>query len=331
MALAALIHLPETLKAAIASSAAPCAISSSSDESRIDYEVKLPLELINKIKNYTIDPGVSNLLRTSFIAQDHDNRLFSILTATITPDGKHIITSDRNHYIKIWDAATITLNHTIIDQENNTFCNELAISKNSKTIAKRSGADNIKIWNIESGQLQATIAGTNLQALTKTFTIWRFSPCERITLNQGQVLLRKNPDSSLTASTAISPDRSFILVTYCDDREVSIYPINEGLEKALKDVSITGVQLLNNIANGNTGTARHPLTPQEQIDFDALPQNIRECVRKNTSLYEATSWTSYFTQKAYSAYDFIRTHKKIIGCVAIASALGYMLSKTTKK
>jgi WD40 repeat protein len=71
------------------------------------------------------------------------------------PDNKQIAVGDRNHSIKIWNANTGKLMHTLLGHTDHI--RSLSYSSDSKQIVSASFDSIIKIWNSLTGKLIQTL------------------------------------------------------------------------------------------------------------------------------------------------------------------------------
>lgn len=175
------------------------------------------------------------------------------LTAlTISSDGRIIITGSRDGATKIWSTLSGKLIHAFWG--NNYGVNAIATSPDNKQIIIGKWDGSITLWDLLSG--------------TETYTI------------KGNFL------DSVNAIT-ISHDGNHAIVS--TNNNIEVYPATRALPELLKHISLAGVQLLNNIINGATGTIKHPFTKQQQIEFNALPEYARSGLKKKYQLHEYVS------------------------------------------
>ncbi len=148
----------------------------------------------------------------------------------ITPNGDKVITAHHDAQLKVWDAQTGKLLHTLVHtphyHEMQTGVLGCAISPDG-ALAASAGADhNVKLWDIASGQELATFEGH-----TDIVRICAFSPPDGRYLASGgddcQVLIWKlstRPKQKITMSThtddikscAVSPDGAFFVTAGAD-------------------------------------------------------------------------------------------------------------------
>ncbi|KAM3549502.1 hypothetical protein ARSEF4850_008817 [Beauveria asiatica] len=78
-------------------------------------------------------------------------------SVAVSGDGRHIASASRDEMVKIWDAATGTLQSTL--QGHSGWVNSIDFSGDGRHIASASRDETVKIWDVATGRLQSTLEG----------------------------------------------------------------------------------------------------------------------------------------------------------------------------
>ncbi|RYP84315.1 hypothetical protein DL770_005219 [Monosporascus sp. CRB-9-2] len=142
----------------------------------------------------------------------------SVRSVAFSHNSKLLASGSRDNTIKIWDAATGSLQQTL--EGHSGWVESVAFSHDSKLLASGSDDKTIKIWDAATGSLQQTLGlGTTVQIMSFADTgLYLDTEIGRIDLAAGtkriQSLLRTpHPDQAQEADYygyALSRDRSWI-------------------------------------------------------------------------------------------------------------------------
>jgi WD40 repeat protein/Mg-chelatase subunit ChlD len=88
------------------------------------------------------------------ILKGHSSRVTSVV---YSPDGNTLASGSRDNTVKLWDAETGELKHTLTGHSNDV--NAIAFSPDGKTLASASYDKTIKLWNVQTGELEHTLTG----------------------------------------------------------------------------------------------------------------------------------------------------------------------------
>jgi WD40 repeat protein len=100
--------------------------------------------------------GTGKLLRTLYGHQD------TVISVSISPDGKTLASGSGDKTIKIWEIGTGKLLRTLYGHQDTVI--SVSISPDGKTLASSSGSflgldKTIKIWDVATGNLLLTLYG----------------------------------------------------------------------------------------------------------------------------------------------------------------------------
>lgn len=100
------------------------------------------------LRLYDIASGTERSLSTGH-KSSHPGGGYGVSAVAFAPDGRTIVTGGRDNAIRVWDAASQKLRHTLTG--HNSWVETLAISPDGKTLAS-GGQDNvIRLWNLATG------------------------------------------------------------------------------------------------------------------------------------------------------------------------------------
>jgi WD40 repeat protein/Mg-chelatase subunit ChlD len=88
------------------------------------------------------------------ILKGHSSRVTSVV---YSPDGNTLASGSRDNTVKLWDAETGELKHTLTGHSNDV--NAIAFSPDGKTLASASYDKTVKLWNVQTGELEHTLTG----------------------------------------------------------------------------------------------------------------------------------------------------------------------------
>jgi RNA polymerase sigma factor (sigma-70 family) len=132
-----------------------------------------------------------------------------------SPDGKTLIVGGQNEdhtgQVQVWDARTWKLKHVL---KQDKYVNTVAVSPDGKLIAVASGGEMNQIWNIEKGDLVASLKGNRHGQRTVAFsadskTVAAGGPDDKIRLwnvQTGELNEILSGHSAEVYSIAFSPD-----------------------------------------------------------------------------------------------------------------------------
>jgi WD40 repeat protein len=80
-----------------------------------------------------------------------------ILSVAFSRDGKHIASGSWDKTVRVWNAATGTLEHTLSGHDN--WVSSVAFSTDGKHIASGSLDQTVRVWNAATGTLEHTLSG----------------------------------------------------------------------------------------------------------------------------------------------------------------------------
>jgi len=132
---------------------------------RLQWEDALPTETLTASLEQRCAEGVTPWLRmrapiqgSSALLRTFSGHTDAVSDCVFSPDGALIITGAygiRDHTIKVWDAQTGRVCHTLEGAHNSGF--GLRISPDGKTIAATSDDYTLALWDIETGRRRITL------------------------------------------------------------------------------------------------------------------------------------------------------------------------------
>lgn len=170
-----------------------------------------------------------------------------IWAARFSPDGKHILTASSDRGIRLWDAATLTLNAILWGHTDEIWC--AAYSPNGKLIATGGKDQTIKLWTDEpvlkaellphtafarpfftsDGKRLVTIVNTETQPRS---VLWNVAQHTQIGVMQGY-------------AAGFSSDGKYLVRLASDGRALEWWsPDTQKLEKTIPLAPASGVALL---------------------------------------------------------------------------------------
>ncbi|KAF3889031.1 MULTISPECIES: serine/threonine-protein kinase [Nostocales] len=168
----------------------------------------------------------------------HDSFVWSV---ALSADGQTLASGSEDKTIKIWQAGTGKLLHTLKSHSENVRA--VTLSADGQTLVSGSGDNTIKIWQTRTGQLLNTLRG-HLQPVwsvtlsrdgqtlvsgseDKTIKIWN--------VRTGELLKTLNGHKSAVFSLALTPD-GLTLISSSQDKTIKIWNLQTGkLIRTLED------------------------------------------------------------------------------------------------
>jgi WD40 repeat protein len=90
------------------------------------------------------------------VLEGHNGPVYSV---AFLPDGKHIASISDDRTVRVWDAITGTLRHTLTDHDGEVY--SVAFSPDGKHIASGSLDCTVGVWDTTTGTLRHTLTGHN--------------------------------------------------------------------------------------------------------------------------------------------------------------------------
>ncbi|NER34138.1 MAG: hypothetical protein F6J93_08865 [Oscillatoria sp. SIO1A7] len=156
-----------------------------------------------------------------------------VQAATISADGKILVSGSWDNTIKIWDLATNAIANTL--NGHSLPIRQVAISPDGQTLASASDDKTVMLWDLATGSLKATLGGHGGRVYAvaisadgkiavsgsedKTIKVWD--------LATGEVLATLRGHKGQVRAIAISPDNQ-TLVSGGSDRSIAIWNLQTG-------------------------------------------------------------------------------------------------------
>lgn len=189
----------------------------------------------------TRDSGAKEVLKVMFLGGTHH---FLALQTGYSADGRFIFTINGDKQVKIWDAASGELKHSIINKERVYRASFTMDNASLLTIEQQGG---MKLWDVETGQLKGQIAPKNfVENLMKSFelssdgkNIATFFLGDTRLWDAKTAELRFKLPKSETTDAVFSPDSRW-LATASRDKNASAYIWNVETGELKLSLAATG-------------------------------------------------------------------------------------------
>ena len=210
----------------------------SSDEEATDSETPAPEPTPSVATSVKPIPQITQNLVTAFRVPTEKpitlkGHAAPVQAATISADGKTLVSGSWDNTIKIWDLATNAIANTL--NGHSLRIRQVAISPDGQTLASASDDKTLMLWDLATGSLKATLRGHSGHVYAvaisadgkiavsgsedKTIKVWD--------LATGEVLATLRGHKGQVRAIAISPDNQ-TLVSGSSDRSIAIWNLQTG-------------------------------------------------------------------------------------------------------
>jgi len=91
-----------------------------------------------------------------------------VYVIALDPTGTRVVTGSDDKLVKVWDARTGLLLHTLRGHEN--YISEVAVSPDSRLVAAGSWDKNIRVWTLDRAEPVAVLRGHTNKVVTIMFS-----------------------------------------------------------------------------------------------------------------------------------------------------------------